>query len=96
MSTRHLAYTTISQWMRVKGHTVLKRGASRVWWCTPLTAALQRQRQVHLCEFEASLASISSSRAVKVTQRDTVKTGEWEWARRRVSVSNVYNRSYRK
>ena len=25
------------------------------WWCTPLIPALWRQRQVDLCEFEASL-----------------------------------------
>ena len=25
------------------------------WWCTPLIPALGRQRQVDLCEFEASL-----------------------------------------
>jgi hypothetical protein len=27
------------------------------WRCTPLIPALQRQRQVDLCEFEASLHS---------------------------------------
>lgn len=91
----HLAYMTISQLMRVKGRAVLKRGASRVWWCTPLVTAFQRQRQVHLCEFEASLAYISNSRAFKVTQRNAFKKG----AEGRVagsSISNVCNRSYRK
>jgi hypothetical protein len=27
----------------------------QLWWCIPLILALGRQRQVNLCEFEASL-----------------------------------------
>ena len=40
-------------------------------WRTPLIPALWRQRQVDLCEFEASLIYRVSSRTAKVTQRNT-------------------------
>ena len=44
-----------------------------VWWCTPLTPALRRQRQADLYEFEASLVYIVSSRTVRaVTHRNPV------------------------
>ena len=40
------------------------------WWCTPLIPALRRQMQADLCEFEASLASTTSSRTVsKATEK---------------------------
>ena len=47
-------------------------GAGR-WWRTPLIPALGRQRQVDLCEFEASLVSRASARiGSKATQRNPV------------------------
>ena len=47
----------------------------------PLIPALGRQRQVDLCEFEASLVYKGRSRAVRATQRNPVsekknRTGE--------------------
>jgi len=42
-------------------------------WChTPLIPALRRQRQVELCEFEASLLYKASSRTARATQTDPV------------------------
>jgi hypothetical protein len=44
-----------------------------VWWLTPLIPALAGQRQADLCELEASLVYISSSRITRATQqRDPV------------------------
>lgn len=41
------------------------------WWHRPLISALGRQRQVNLCEFEASLVYRASSRiGFKATQRN--------------------------
>ena len=43
------------------------------WWCVSLIPALGKQRQVDLCEFEASLVYRASSRTVRaVTQRNPV------------------------
>ena len=39
------------------------------WWCTSLTIALGRLRQVNLCEFETSLVHSGTARA---TQRNSV------------------------
>ena len=39
----------------------------------PLIPALRRQRQVDLCEFEASLVYRVSSRTARATQRNPVK-----------------------
>ena len=36
--------------------------APGVWWLTPLISALERLKQVDLCEFEASLVCRASSR----------------------------------
>jgi hypothetical protein len=36
-----------------------------VWWCKLLTPGLQRQKRVGICEFEASLVCIASSRPTK-------------------------------
>jgi hypothetical protein len=41
-------------------------------WCVPLIPALGRQRRVDLCEFEASLVFIVSSRTAKAIQRETL------------------------
>lgn len=41
-----------------------------MWWSKPLLPALGRQRQMDLCEFEASLVYIEP---VKATQRDPVE-----------------------
>ena len=43
------------------------RGRNGVWWCTPLTPALRRQKQVDLCEIEASQIYIGSPRTAKVS-----------------------------
>ena len=46
---------------------------ARQWWRTPLISALEKQGQVHLCEFEASLVYRVSSRTdSKATQRNPV------------------------
>ena len=42
------------------------------WWCMHLIQTLWRQRQGDLCEFEANLIYKVSSKAVKVTQRNSV------------------------
>jgi hypothetical protein len=42
------------------------------WWHIPLIPALGRQRQVGVCEFEASLVYRVSSRASKATQGNNV------------------------
>jgi hypothetical protein len=40
--------------------------------CVPLIPALRRQKQVDLCELEASLVYRFSSRTAKATQRNPV------------------------
>jgi hypothetical protein len=42
-------------------------------WRTPLTPALERQRQPDLWEFEASLVYRVSTRTARATQRKPVK-----------------------
>ena len=59
---------------RIKSITV----ASRWWWRIPLISALGRQKQVDLCEFEASLAYRVSSRTVRDTQRNPVSKNKNE------------------
>jgi hypothetical protein len=49
-------------------HTcILESLLSWAWWCTPIFPALGRQRQEDLCEFEASLDYIVSSRTARAT-----------------------------
>jgi hypothetical protein len=42
------------------------------WWCTPLIPALGRQRQVDLCEFEASIVYRASARTARAIWSDPV------------------------
>ena len=42
------------------------------WWHRPLIPEFQKQRQMDLYEFEASLVSRVSSRMARVTQRNYV------------------------
>lgn len=42
------------------------------WWSTPLIPAFQRQRQVDLSYFMASLVYIVSSRTTRTTWRDLI------------------------
>ena len=46
-------------------------------------AALKRQRQEDLCEFQARLVYIRSSRTVKTTQRDPVSLKQNKTQKRR-------------
>jgi hypothetical protein len=52
------------------------RPKARRLWYTPLISAFGRQRQVDLCEFEASLVYKGSSRTVRATQRNPVSKGK--------------------
>jgi hypothetical protein len=47
-------------------------------WCghTPLISVLKRQRQVGLCEFEANLVYIASSRTEAYIERPCLKTNK--------------------
>ena len=74
-------------------HLVNKRSSSQ-WWCAPLIPALRRQRQVNLCEFEASLVYRTSSRTAKtVTQRNPVSKERRERKKERwpINVSSNIN-----
>lgn len=42
---------------------------SKVWWCTLLIPPLGKKRQVNLCETEASVVYIKSSRQAGATRR---------------------------
>ena len=46
-------------------------------WCTPLIPALGRQKQVDLCESEASLVYRVSSRTARAAQRNFVSKNNW-------------------
>ena len=48
------------------------------WWCIPLIAVLRRQRHVDLCEFEAILVYIVSSRTARATQINPVSKSQTE------------------
>jgi hypothetical protein len=49
-----------------------------LWWRTPLIPATWRQRQVDLCEFEAILVYIVSSRTARATQINPVSKSQTE------------------
>ena len=55
------------------------------WWCMPLIPALrrQKQRQMDLCEFEASLVYRVSSRKARATQRNPGGGGGGEKKRKK-------------
>ena len=63
---------------RRDGPTALKvEKRAGQWWHTPLIPALGRQRQVDLCECEASLVYRTSSKTARaVTQRNPVSKTE--------------------
>lgn len=63
-----LGYTVHFRLARVR----LSLKTTWAWWDTPLMAASGRQRQVELCEFEASLTYRVNSRTARATQRDSV------------------------
>ena len=49
----------------------------RQWWCMPLIPALGREKQVDLCEFEASLVYRTSSRTgSKATEKPCLEKQE--------------------
>jgi hypothetical protein len=54
------------------GSCIKNKNYARQWWYMPLIVALRRQRQVDLCEFEASLAYKVSSRMARATERNPV------------------------
>lgn len=48
--------------------------SGRMWWYMPVIPALVRQKQKDHCKFKTSLIHIMSSRPVRVTSRDCLKT----------------------
>lgn len=60
---------------------------ARRWWHTPFALALRRQRQEELCEFEANLAYIASSRA---SQDYMVKTLSQKYSSVFWSISEAF------
>lgn len=45
---------------------------SLAWWCTPLILPFRKQRQMILCEFEASVVYIESPKIARNTFRDPI------------------------
>lgn len=64
-----VAETCRSLWvpcqLRLCKKTLFWRPGWGLWWYTPLILALRNQRQMDLCEFEASLAYIESSKTAR-------------------------------
>ena len=58
-------------------------GRAGQWWFKPLIPKLKRQRQVDLCEFEASLVYKSSSRTARATQGNSVSEKKKERKKRK-------------
>lgn len=55
----------------------------QAWWCTPFIPALEKQRQVNLCEFKAIPVYIASSKITRATRRNPVLGRERERERGR-------------
>jgi len=53
-------------------HLKIKQISAGHWWYMTLIPALRRQRQVELCEFEASLVYRVSSRTARAAHRHPV------------------------
>ena len=51
-----------------KKDTVKRNNRGQAWWHKNLIPALRKQRQVDLCECEASLVYIASSRTARATE----------------------------
>jgi hypothetical protein len=49
------------------GEVIFQKKRDWTWWHTPLIPALQRQRQVDLCDFEANLVYSISSRTSRAS-----------------------------
>ena len=73
----YISILTVACALTVSTSSTAQQGSRDLWcksmcesqaWCTPLSPALRRQRQVDLCEFKASLVYIVSSRTTKATQ----------------------------
>jgi hypothetical protein len=70
-----------------------------VWWRTSLIPVLRKQRQVDLCEFDASLPYRVSSRTARVIQRNpvsnpyTYKKKKKDWVS--IPPPNKLNKSFK-
>ena len=56
------------------------------WWYMPLIPGLRRQRQVDLCESEASLVYRGSSRTARATQGNPVSKTKQNKTKQRITV----------
>ena len=65
-----------------------KATIARWLWYTPLILALQRQRQVDLCKFKASLIYRVSSRRARGTQRNPVLKNQNKMKRKTSTKNN--------
>lgn len=53
-------------------HTLKNNNYAKWWWCMPLIPTLRRERQVGLCDLEASLVYRVTSKTAKATQGNPV------------------------
>jgi hypothetical protein len=51
----------------------------QAWWYTPLVPELRQQRQADLCELEATLVYIRSSRSAGVALSQKKKKTNFKW-----------------
>lgn len=67
------------------------------WWFLPLLLAFERQKEVDLCDLEASLVYRSSSRITKTTQRNPVwknKSSIWgRWVNKMACIWKHYHQA---